>query len=82
MMDELPQIRRKVEQLRRDADRAQGALDAEKRFIRENFGCKSLKEAEGKLLEKADEERQIAEEYAAEFDAFLKRWPHLLEKET
>ncbi|MFH0766604.1 MAG: hypothetical protein V1920_00745 [Bacillota bacterium] len=50
-LQEFDKLKSKVENTRREVDRAEGALDEIKKRIKEEFGCETLAEA-GKLEKK------------------------------
>ncbi len=60
-MDDLEELKRKVERLRTAKEQATGALNQLLERIKEEFGCKTLLEAEAKL-EEIEAERQAAYE--------------------
>lgn len=53
-------LKRRLEQDRKDAERAEGALTQIKRDLKTEFGCKSIEEAE-QLLKKMEKELQADE---------------------
>lgn len=70
-IERLGKLRKKVDALQRDSDRAQGVLDQTLKQLREEFGCDSIEEGE-KLLKKLEKKEASAraafEEALAEFE--------------
>lgn len=80
VLDDLPEVRRKVERIRMATERARGAIDEMLRQLRDDFGCESVEQAEAKLLEFEDDERAAAEAYSAKLAAFKVKWKDVLER--
>lgn len=49
--NEFQRIKKKVENLKQEKSRAEGALDEQKRVLKESFGCDSIEAARSKLAE-------------------------------
>ena len=72
-------LKRKVESIRRDKDKARGALDQVMSDIKEEFGVKTIKEAKV-LLTKLELDRQMAaDKYLAKKKKFEEKWKDVLE---
>ena len=72
-------LRRKVEQLRREQAKAEGAWETALQRLEEEFGCKTLKRAES-LLERKEQELAAAEEaFNTALEAFESKWSSILE---
>lgn len=68
------ELKSKVDQLRRKADRAAGALSEQMSQLKKEFGCNSLEEAE-KLLKKLErEEEKLHAELETQLDQFEKEF--------
>lgn len=80
VLDDLPQLRRKVEALQREADRAAGLESHLLARLKEEFNCSSLDEAESKLVELEAEERALAKRYAKRLREWKERWKDVLEE--
>lgn len=68
--DDLATLRTKLERLRKESDKAQGAYDQVMAQIKERHGCATLEEAEKKL--KGMESKAVAAE--EEFQTALKKF--------
>lgn len=72
-------LKKQVETLGRQADRAQGSLDQALEALRSEFGCETLEEAREELRAmtegRAEEERALDRDWRAWRD----RWENLLE---
>lgn len=78
-LDDYQALKRKVEKLRQDKDKAQGALDQVMSEIKEEFGVLSIKEAKA-LLAKLEQERLAAsDKYLAKKRKFETKWKAVLE---
>ena len=68
------QLKRKVDEAKNQAAKAQGALDSLLTQLKEEFECSSLKEARAKLegLEEARDEAQAR--YEKEFRDYERKW--------
>jgi len=73
------QLKQKVDQYQREADRAAGALAQLLERLKEEFGCDSIEEAE-KLARKLKKERDKTEkEFAEALEEFETEWGGELE---
>lgn len=78
-LDDYQALKRKVETIRRDKDKARGALDQVMSDIKEEFGVKTIKEAK-LLLTKLELDRQMAaDKYLAKKKKFEEKWKDVLE---
>ena len=71
-------LKKKVERLQRESDRASGALAQAEIQLKENFGCKTLKEAETKLRELEKQEDKAKENYEKAVSKFEGDWENEL----
>ncbi len=79
VLDDFHRLKEKVERLKRDRDRAVGALsELKKRLLRE-FKVKTLKDAKKLLKALLDREIGIMRKYAKARAEFDKKWGKLLE---
>lgn len=77
MLDDLPEVLRRLDKLRSLKDQAQGGFDQVMKEIREKFGCQNLKEAEGRLEAEMDEVLATLRIYNKKYRKAQQRWPHL-----
>jgi len=78
-LDEYKRLRARVDSLRRESDKAQGALEQLTGRLRDEFGCKTVAEA-GRLLKRKEREAAEAElKFAAALEAFDDEWGGELE---
>ncbi len=68
------QLKREVESARSEAAQAKGAFEQLMKQLKEEFGCRSVEEAQ-KLLRKLEKEAEEAEESYLEVEAaYKKKW--------
>jgi len=78
MFDDLPKLKRQVERLRTESDKAAGAYEQLLKRIRDEFGCKTLRDAEAKLAELQQQEIEALSRYNTKRKKFDKRWKQIL----
>lgn len=78
MFDDLQELKRKVEGLQREHDRAAGARDQLMKRLKAEFGCSTLEEAEALLERLQVEEREAARKYTARKKKFEKEFGPVL----
>ena len=67
-------LKEKADDLRRDAEKSAGALELLEKKLKEEFDCKSLKEAQ-LLLERMEQDQERAEmEFSRAADEFKDAW--------
>jgi predicted nucleotide-binding protein (sugar kinase/HSP70/actin superfamily) len=72
--DDFQKLLRKVEKIKQEKSRADGALEQVLKRLKEEFGCKSLTDAK-RLLEKlGQEERDLFTAYNEARRRFDKKW--------
>jgi len=76
--EEFDALKKKVERCQREADRAQGAYEQQMKKLEEDFGCKSIEEAEEKLSEIHAQLKEAELTFESEFNAFNEKWGDLL----
>lgn len=77
-LKDLVQLKRKVEQLKSDRDKATGALEQEMKKLKKEFDCDSLEEGET-LLEKLTRKAEEAEEeFETAYTEFMAKWKEKL----
>ncbi len=73
-LNDVAELKDKVTRLQRDRDRAGGALEEAMKSLSEEFGCKSLEEAEEKLEQMKMEEDKARKLFEASLAEFRKTW--------
>ena len=69
-------LRQEVDEAKSEADRAQGALDQLNVRLRDEFGCRTLKEAKTKLSELQDQQAAAEKEFDTALKEYEKKWHH------
>ena len=79
LLDRYQKMKRKADELRREADRAEGALEQLMEKLKEDFDCDTLEEAEqlSKRLEK--EAKEAEEQFDVAVEEFEEEWGDELE---
>jgi len=77
--DDFESYKRKVEEVVKEANRAQGACDQLAKQIRKKFGCKTAKEARKLHAKLQKQEIQANHAYTKAREQFEKRWGERLE---
>jgi hypothetical protein len=73
------ELKEKVEELQRKADKAQGALETAEERLQEEFNCKTLKDAEI-LLKAMEKDAEAAKaKYEKELEEFMEEWGDVLD---
>jgi outer membrane protein TolC len=80
VLDDFDKLKAKVERLKAEKERAEGARDQLLRTLKEEFGCKSLQEAEALLAKLQSEETAALKKYNSYRTRFEKRWRKVLRK--
>lgn len=78
VLDDLPNLMRKLEKLKTETDKAQGRYDQIMEEIRTKFGCSTLTEAKGLLEQLMTEQLEALKEYNEQYRKVMKKWGHLL----
>ena len=73
-IEKLTALKEKVEGLRREADKATGALDQAMKQLKESFNCKTLKEGQILLEELEEKEIKAKEKFDKAMNKFEKDW--------
>lgn len=81
MLDDYQALKRKVENLRREAHQAEGALKEIATRLKKEFGCDSIEEAKALLDKLLKKEIALARRVTKAKRAFEKKWKHVLDKE-
>ena len=67
-----------VDRLRREADRAEGALEELMGRLEAEFGCKTLREAKALSSRLEDEADKATKEFNSKLDEFEEEWGEVL----
>jgi hypothetical protein len=79
LLDDLPRLRRKVEEIRSRKDQALGAVKQFRERLLKEFGAKTPKEARALLKRLEARERKVAVRYAAAKKKFESEFTDVLE---
>ena len=71
---EYKRFKSKVDSIRQEGDREKGSLDATKRRIMEEFGCKTLEEAKALEARIRKEAEELEVQYDDSMEKFKKQW--------
>lgn len=74
-------LKERVDELRREKDRASGVVSTIKDTLREEFGVSTLKEAKAKLQELKEEQTEAEAEYETRLKAFEKEFGEVLNED-
>lgn len=75
---DLEELKARSERMRREADKAAGALEQTKKQLKEEFGVDTVEDAE-KLLKKLEREEEDArEKFEEAHTKFMKEWGDVL----
>ena len=78
-IEELNRLRQKVETLKAESARAEGALGQVMQRLKVEFGCDSIEQAETKLKTLTKDADRAESEFTEAYDDFLKQHPDLAE---
>ena len=73
-LDRFEELKSKVESLRRDRDRAEGALAQTMVRLKKEYGCRTLKEAKQLLTKTRKEAVEAEKSFKDELSDFNERW--------
>jgi len=77
-LDRYRKLKADVDRCQREADRAEGALSQLMAKLEEEFGCKSLKEAEKLLVKLRKESKKAEKEFGEALNEFEEKWEEVL----
>jgi len=78
-ISDIAEFKVRVDKLRRDVDRAQGAVEQSMSRLRSEFDCNSVKAAEKKLAELEAKLDEQEEALAKEVNRLRKEYPHVFD---
>lgn len=73
-IDAVMKLKKDVERLKQERDRAKGRVDQLLKTLKENFGCTNLKDARALLKRKKRALDALETEYQERESAFLEKW--------
>jgi len=74
-------LKSNVERLRRESDRAEGALEQLMARLKEEYGCKTLSDAKELAGKLENEAAEATRKFNKELEEFEEEWSEVLEKE-
>jgi len=79
-LDSVIELKKKVKDLERDKERAQGRIDQLLKSLKNEFSCSNIETAKELLEEKQAEMKRLEKKYKIQYAAFMKKWGAKLEK--
>ena len=76
-IEELNRLRQKVETLKTEASKAEGALGQVMQRLKVVFGCDTIEQAESKLKTLTKDADRSESEFTEAYDDFIKQYPDL-----
>jgi hypothetical protein len=73
-LKDLLTLKRKVEDLKREADKASGAFEQNMKRLKDEHGCDTLEEAEKLLKKKKREAEEAGTSFETSLAEFNKKW--------
>lgn len=77
-LKELTDLKKKVEKLQRESDRAEGALSEIKKQLKKEFDCDSLSAAKKLLITLEKKESKAKAKFTKALESFKEEWKDLL----
>jgi predicted translin family RNA/ssDNA-binding protein len=77
-LERYSELRDRITKMRREADKASGALESLLARLKEEFGCKTLEEAEELLKETQDQLAELEQTFNKSLHKFEKKWSDAL----
>lgn len=78
-LQDITDLKRKVDALRAKAERARGVLESVEAELKDKWGCATLEEAETKLEGLRAKEKKLAVQFDKKRAAFEEKWAEELE---
>lgn len=78
-LEEYTALKEASERLRRKADKAKGALDVEKKRLKDEFDCDSIEQAEEMMADLEKKLEAANESYDESLGEFKEKWGDILE---
>lgn len=79
--EDLAELKRKVEHLQKEQNKAEGALEQALDVLSKKFGCKDIKAAENKLKALVADEAKAKDAFDKAMKLFYKEWNHVIGSE-
>lgn len=79
-LERYQKMKQRAADLRREADRAEGALEQVMKKLEDDFGCNSLEEAKRLQKKLTVEVEEADEKFGVLLKEFEDKWGHLLEE--
>lgn len=76
-LEKYTELKNKVDKLKQNKSRAEGALAQIKTQLKEKFGCTSLKMAKAKLVALKRKGKKVSDEFDKAVEKFEERWDEL-----
>jgi len=73
-LKDLVQLKKKVEILKSDRDKAKGALDSALKQLKKEFDCDSLEDAEVLFKKLLRESEEAEKEFQRTYEKFMEKW--------
>jgi len=73
-LDQYQKLKQRVDRLQREADKAAGARAERLKRLEDEFGCKSIKEAEKLLAKLEAEAKKVESDYQQAAAEFYEEW--------
>ncbi len=73
-------LKKDVETAQQRKDRAQGALDQLMKTLEEDFNCSTLKQAQKKLTNLQEQEKDAKEDFVEAIEDFEEKWEEKLQE--
>ena len=74
VLNEYTELKRKVEEAKQKAGKAEGALEQVMKELKSKFGCSTLKEAVTKLTLLQKQEKKLNTDFEDAIEAFEDKW--------
>ena len=79
-VEEYQTMKKQADKLGREAERAAGKVETLTAQLQEQFGCKTLKEAEKKLRELEKRKDELEQDFERRMTVFKEEWGERLEE--
>lgn len=81
LTEELLELQQERDETKQEVDKSRGALDQILKQIKEEFGCKTLKEANKKLNELKRKEEALRHDFEQKLEKYKERWEEQITNE-
>ena len=73
-LKEYDDLKSKIEKLKSNADRAEGALEQHMENLKEGFDCSSVKEAKALIKDMTEKQESVETAYDVALEEFKEKW--------